>query len=97
MDLIDLYTLPHATRIFLTETTVEPMMSGNTCGVVTVRSRICYLLSILKIHPRNCEHCAALLACGIAIRERLAALNGRDERTSNSGNEGRAPVLRKAG
>jgi hypothetical protein len=65
-------------------------------GREPLRARICYLLSILKLHRPDCEHCAARLACGIAIRERLTELNTRDERTS-SANEGRAPELRKAG
>ena len=44
-------------------------------SAVNLRSRICYLLSILRIHRPDCEHCAARLACGIAIRERLVELN----------------------
>jgi hypothetical protein len=44
-------------------------------SAVNLRSRICYLLSILRIHQPDCEHCAARLACGVAIRKRLAELN----------------------
>ncbi len=61
-----------------------------------MRSRVCHLLSILKIHRLDCDHCAAQRACGIAIRERLAELNGRSER-NNSGKTDRAPAMRKAG
>ena len=59
-----------------------------------MRSRICHLLSILKIHRPDCEHCTAQLTSGLVIRKRLAELDGRDER---NGDAGRAQVLRKAG
>jgi hypothetical protein len=79
-------------------TSENRVMLRHTCagGCEPLRSRICYVLSILRIHRPDCRHCAAQLACGIAIRERLAELNAQDERTS-SANEGRAPGLRKAG
>ena len=61
-----------------------------------MRSRICHLLLLLKIHRPDCEHCAAHPTCGADLRKRLAELNERGERTSDSGDAGRAPVLRKA-
>ena len=35
----------------------------------------CYLLSLLRIHRPDCEHCKALEKCGLQMRERLAELN----------------------
>jgi hypothetical protein len=43
---------------------------------VNLRRRICYLLSLLRIHRPNCKHCAACLTCGTELRERLQELNG---------------------
>jgi hypothetical protein len=37
----------------------------------------CYLLSLLRIHPPDCEHCKARERCGVEMRERLEELNGR--------------------
>src|SRR5260370_35646425 len=59
-----------------------------------LRSRICHLLSILKIHKPDCEHCKAKLTCGIVIRRRLHELDGQDERSGDSKDAGRA--LQKA-
>jgi hypothetical protein len=39
----------------------------------------CYLLSLLRIHRPDCEHCKALEKCGIEMRERLAELNCRTQ------------------
>jgi len=43
--------------------------------VVTLRPRICYVLSLLRIHNPNCKHCAAHLTCGNELRKRLEELN----------------------
>ena len=40
-----------------------------------LRPRICYVLSLLRIHSPDCEHCMAHLTCGDELRERLAELN----------------------
>ena len=37
----------------------------------------CYLLSVLRIHRLDCEHCKDREKCGIEMRERLAELNSR--------------------
>ena len=39
----------------------------------------CYLLSLLRIHRLDCEHCKAREKCGIEMRERLAELNRRTQ------------------
>jgi hypothetical protein len=39
----------------------------------------CYLLSLLRIHRLDCEHCKAREKCGIEMRERLAELNWRTQ------------------
>jgi len=43
-----------------------------------VKSR-CYLLSLLRIHRPDCEHCKAREKCGVEMRERLEELNGRTQ------------------
>ena len=35
----------------------------------------CYLLSLLRIHRLDCEHCKAREKCGLQMRERLEELN----------------------
>jgi hypothetical protein len=39
----------------------------------------CYLLSFLRIHRPDCEHCKAREKCGVEMRERLEELNGRTQ------------------
>jgi hypothetical protein len=39
----------------------------------------CYLLSLLRIHRPDCEHCKAREKCGIEMSARLAELNGRTQ------------------
>ena len=39
----------------------------------------CYLLSLLRIHRPDCEHCKAREKCGVEMRERLEELNGRTQ------------------
>jgi hypothetical protein len=41
-----------------------------------LRSRICYVLSLLGIHSTDCEHCMARLTHGDELRKRLEELNG---------------------
>lgn len=54
-------------------------LSSRVC-TVKLRPRICYVLSVLRIHSSDCEHCAAHLTCGVELRERLEELNGLAER-----------------
>jgi hypothetical protein len=44
-------------------------------GAVMLRPRICYVLSLLRIHNPDCKHCAAHLICGNELRKRLEELN----------------------
>jgi len=44
-------------------------------GAVMLRPRICYVLSLLRIHNPDCKHCAARLICGNELRKRLEELN----------------------
>jgi hypothetical protein len=39
----------------------------------------CYLLSLLRIHRPDCEHCKACAKYGLEIRERLEELNRRTQ------------------
>lgn len=39
----------------------------------------CYLLSFLRIHHPDCEHCKAREKCGLQMRERLEELKWRTE------------------
>ena len=39
----------------------------------------CYLLSLLRIHRPDCEHCKAREKCGVEMRERLEELNWRTQ------------------
>jgi len=50
-------------------------LSSRVC-VVNLRPRICYLLSLLRIHSPDCKHCMAQLTCGNELRRRLEELNG---------------------
>ena len=47
-----------------------------TGGAVMLRPRICYILSLLRIHSQDCKHCMARRTCGIELRKRLEELNG---------------------
>lgn len=44
--------------------------------VVNLRPRFCHLLSALRIHDPDCEHCCPREACGYEMRQRLQELNG---------------------
>jgi hypothetical protein len=44
---------------------------------ITLRRRICYLLSLLRIHSPNCEHCNVRETHGEEIRQRLEELRWR--------------------
>ena len=46
-------------------------------GAEMARPRICYVLSLLRIHSPDCKHCMAHLTCGNELRKRLEELNGR--------------------
>ena len=39
----------------------------------------CYLLSLLRIHRSDCEHCKAREKCGLEMREQLEELNWRTQ------------------
>ncbi len=47
-----------------------------------LRFRICYLLSSLRIHNPDCEHCTARETCGDEMRKRLEELNWRTQTRS---------------
>ena len=44
-------------------------------GAEMARPRICYVLSLLRIHSPDCKHCMAHLTCGNELRKRLEELN----------------------
>jgi hypothetical protein len=44
---------------------------------VSLRRWICRLLSLLRIHSPDCEHCMARRAYGNELRKRLEELGGR--------------------
>jgi hypothetical protein len=49
----------------------------------------CYLLSLLRIHHPDCEHCKAREKYGIEMRKRLEELNWRTQpHPLNDGNHG---------
>jgi hypothetical protein len=53
---------------------------------VNLGPRICYLLSALRIHSPDCEHCNPRESCGYAMRKRLEELNGGTQtRSVNNG------------
>jgi len=41
----------------------------------------CYLLSLLRIHHPDCDHCNLRETCGEAMRKRLEELNWRNQPT----------------
>jgi len=47
------------------------------------RPRICYVLSLLRIHSPDCEHCMARQTCGDELRKRLEELDGRKQPSSH--------------
>ena len=47
-----------------------------------MRPRICYVLSLLRIHSPDCKHCMARLICGDELRKRLEELNGRTQQSA---------------
>ena len=49
----------------------------------------CYVLSLLRIHRPDCEHCQAREKCGVEMRKRLDELNWRTQPDSlNKGTRG---------
>ena len=67
-------------------------------SVMNLRPGICHLLSSLRIHSPDCQHCAARLTGGAEIRRRLEELDRRrlGEERRDSGSPGRATRLRTA-
>jgi hypothetical protein len=56
---------------------------------VNLRPRMCYLLSLLRIHRPDCELCNARETCGDEMRKRLEELNWRTQpRSLNDGDYG---------
>ncbi len=47
--------------------------------IQNLRPRICYVLSLLRIHRPDCEHCMARQTCGDELRKRLEELDGRNQ------------------
>ena len=60
-----------------------------------LRAQLCYVLSLLRIHSPDCEHCMARLTCGDDLRKRLEELDGRTQLSSRENQEHRR--LRRAG
>jgi hypothetical protein len=60
-----------------------------------LKPRICYVLSLLRIHSPECKHCIARLTCGNELRKRLEELNGRTQPCSDKNGDHRE--LRQAG
>jgi hypothetical protein len=50
--------------------------------VVNLRQRLCYLLSLLRIHRPDCEHCTARVTCWGDTLKRLEELNWRTQPSS---------------
>src|SRR5258708_24264450 len=53
------------------------------------RPRICYVLSLLRIHRPDCEHCMARQSCGDELRKRLEELGWRTRPPSHENQEPR--------
>jgi hypothetical protein len=60
-----------------------------------LRAQLCYVLSLLRIHSPDCEHCMARLTCGDDLRKRLEELDGRTQLSSPEEQDHRR--LRRAG
>ena len=55
--------------------------------VVNLRLHLCHLLSVLRIHDPDCEHCYPRDTCGYEMRQRLQELNELTQMCSlNDGN-----------
>jgi hypothetical protein len=59
------------------------------------RPRICYVLSLLRIHSPDCEHCTVRQTCGDELRRRLEELEGRKQPSSQENGDHRE--FRRAG
>jgi hypothetical protein len=57
--------------------------------IVKLRPRICYVLSLLRVHSPDCKHCVAHLTCGDELRKRLDELNGRPQACSHENGDHR--------
>ena len=67
----------------------------------TLRPQICYVLSLLRIHSPDCEHCMARLTCGDDLRERSwtggpSCLRTRIKTIEDSGEPGKLSIARFA-
>jgi hypothetical protein len=63
--------------------------------IQNLRPRVCYVLSLLRIHSPDCEHCMARLTCGDELRKRLEQLSGRrPPRSRETGDDGEAAANR---
>lgn len=45
--------------------------------IQSLRLRLCHVLSLLRIHRPDCEHCRARQKCGEELRNRLEELGGQ--------------------
>ena len=70
----------------------EFIIGGATQVSCEMRTRICYVLSLLGIHRPDCEHCMARLTCGNEMRKRLEELNGRTQTFSREKRDAKAAV-----
>jgi hypothetical protein len=52
---------------------------SESCGATAWRRRICYLLSLLRLHRPDCEHCDTRETRGDEIRKRLEELCWRTQ------------------
>ena len=57
-----------------------------------LRLRICYLLSRLRMHSPDCEHCNDRATCGDEMRQRLEELSWRTQRRSLNNEDSGEPV-----
>ena len=56
---------------------------------MNLRPWACYLLSLLRIHRPDCEHCSVRETCGDEMRKRLEDLNWRTQpRSLKNGHDG---------
>jgi hypothetical protein len=63
--------------------------------IQNLRPRVCHVLSLLRIHSPDCEHCMARLTCGDELRKRLEQLSGRrPPRSRETGDDGDAAANR---
>ena len=65
--------------------------------IQNLRPRVCYVLSLLRIHSPDCEHCMARLTCGDELRKRLEQLSGRRPPRSRETGDDREAAANRTG